>query len=65
MWDRLIGALGVIWGSFILFNTWNGGGEAAGGGFTAGQYVQMALALAFVAGGVFYFARRRPKKPGA
>ena len=65
MWDRLIGALGVIWGGFILFSTWSAG-SASPGGFTPGQYGQMALALLFVAGGVFYLLRRRKKSaPGA
>ena len=64
MWDRFIGALGVIWGSFILYSTWRAGGEAAGGGFRPGQYGQMGLALLFVAGGVFYLLRRRSHRPG-
>jgi hypothetical protein len=62
MWDRLIGALGVLWGGFILVSTWSERG-LGGGGFTAGQYGQMVLALAFIGGGAFYFLRRRAKKP--
>jgi hypothetical protein len=64
MWDRLIGALGVIWGGFILVNTATGGGSGSGGSFTLGQYGQMALAVLFIAGGVFYLLRRRkPRMP--
>ena len=61
MWDRLICALGLIWGGFILVNTWTAGGGTAGR-FTAGQYGQIVLALLFVAGGVFFLLRRRSKK---
>ena len=66
MWDRLIGALGVIWGGFILVNTWSSGGQGAGG-FSGGQYGQMVLALVFIAGGAFFFLRRRRthSPPGA
>lgn len=62
MWDRLIGALGVVWGGFVLASTWSGGGHEPSGDFTIGQLAEMALAMVFVVVGFFYLLRPAAKK---
>jgi hypothetical protein len=65
MWDRIIGALGLAWGGYVIGSTLlrtvrDGAFHATGG--PAG----LVLALLFMVGGAFYFFRgSRNREPEA
>jgi hypothetical protein len=59
MRDRIIGALGVIWGGFVLVGGFMKRGSPEGVGTS--QIASMALAVVFVALGIYFVLRRPPK----
>jgi hypothetical protein len=60
MRDRLIGALGVLWGGVLLGNAYLQRGRAPLGG---AQVVSLVFAVLFVIGGAYYLFK--PRKPEA
>lgn len=59
MRDRIIGALGVIWGGFVLVGGFMKRGSPEGVG--ASQIASMALAVLFIAVGIYFLLRPQAK----
>jgi hypothetical protein len=62
MRDRIIGALGIIWGGFVLVGGFMKRGSPEGVGGT--QIASMALAVLFIGVGI-YFVLRPQSKPSS
>jgi len=75
MRNRIFGAIGVLWGGFILFNAFSGrtaqGGNAA---FRTGQYVAIGLGALLFTAGLYYLVqggaggpkkKKKKKRPSA
>ena len=65
MWDRIIGALGLIWGGYVVGSTVLNSARD-GALHPTGGIAGLILALLFMVGGAFYFFRgARRKEPEA
>jgi hypothetical protein len=63
VWDRIIGALGVLWGGFVLLSAWRHVGPSGAGVRSPGQIAQIALGVLFVVGGAYFLLRAGRAKP--
>jgi hypothetical protein len=61
MRDRFIGALGVLWGGFLLVRAYGQYAHGAAAPPSAAQIVSLVFALLFVLGGFYYLFKPRPK----
>jgi hypothetical protein len=54
MRSLISGAVGVLFGGFILFNFLIQGGAKGESAYRAGQYVALVMGILFFVGGVYY-----------
>ena len=61
MWNKILGAIGCIWGGAILVSAFFGGGSAGGSdAYAAGHSVGVIFAaLLFIVGGYYLFRKAR------
>lgn len=62
MRNRILGALGVLWGATILVRSYLSGGPIGSGTYLAGQIAALLLAALLVLVGAYYLVKggRRP-----
>ena len=62
MRNRILGALGVLWGATILVRSYLRGGPLGSGPYLAGQIAALLLAALLVLVGAYYLVKgaRRP-----
>jgi hypothetical protein len=61
MRDRVIGALGALWGGFLLARAYWQYAHGAGAPGSLAQIVSLVFAVSFVAGGLYYLFKPRTK----
>jgi hypothetical protein len=62
MRNRILGAIGIMWGVAILVRSYLVGGPFGNGAFLAGQVTALVFAALFVLVGAYYLVKgsRRP-----
>jgi len=62
MRNRILGAIGVLWGAAILMRSYLAGGPFGSGAFLAGQIAALLFAALLVLVGAYYLVKgsRRP-----
>ena len=63
MRNKISGAIGVIWGSLILFNGLSSPASEAGvSAYRAGQMIAMLFGVLLVVAGIYYFFKKPTPK---
>jgi hypothetical protein len=57
MRNRILGALGVLWGSAMLIRSYRTGGPIGSGAYLAGQFAALVFAALLVLVGVYYLVK--------
>jgi hypothetical protein len=61
MRNRIFGAIGVLWGGFMLVSAFLRGGPHGSGAYAAGQNGALVFAVLLVIVGGYYLLKRGPK----
>lgn len=63
MWDRIVGAVGILWGGYVLVGAALRAGSEGTAAFGRSQLSGLVLAALFVIAGAYFLVRSARNKP--